>query len=160
MDWYVFIFTVLASTEAFFLVAGIVAAYLVLHRRFKEATYFVLAAVGLVLSTVGLKTLFAIPRPIDALIEATGYAFPSGHASGSMFLALSLCFMARKLPRRRRHVVYVGLALLALLIGASRIQLAVHTPLQVMAGFSLGAFWALAFIWLVEHSRRKEHSLS
>lgn len=87
------------------------------------------------LTEFGLKPLFARPRPpaVYQLYTTSifaSYSFPSGHTTTAFALATLL---ARRSPR---HSLW--LFLLALLIGASRVYLGVHYPLDVIAGIVLG----------------------
>lgn len=101
----------------------------------------------------GLKYLFARPRPTDQrLIAMTGYAFPSGHAMGSvifhgMLLYLIIYYFNHK---KYRNVLLVLGGLLIFLIGISRIYLSVHYPSDVVAGFFIGGSWLLLAIWFWE----------
>jgi undecaprenyl-diphosphatase len=54
--------------------------------------------------------------------------------------------IARLLPRRRAkaYVLLVAFAL-TLAVGASRVYLGVHYPTDVLAGWTLGLAWAVAF---------------
>lgn len=90
-----------------------------------------------------LKLTFGALRPFDllegveSLLPETGYAFPSGHASFFMAIAVSVLFL-------HRRAGYVFL-LFALLIGFSRIAAGVHFPADILGGFALGAlvaYWA------------------
>ena len=101
-------------------------------------------------STTLLKNLFQVTRPLDGLIEASGYAFPSGHASGAMFLGLAICFLSRTLATPLRYSIYTVTILIIFIIGVSRVVYGVHTPLQVLAGFLLGLLWAFIFFKFLE----------
>jgi undecaprenyl-diphosphatase len=126
-------------------VAGLITAILYARRGLAHAAAFLASALALMLTVIALKAVFAIARPDGGLIEVTGYAFPSGHAAGSAFLALALCHLARKANRAVRYGIYAAAFLFAILVGTSRIVYMVHTPFQVLGGFLLGALFALAF---------------
>ena len=88
-----------------------------------------------------LKYLFHTASPFDlffnvhSLFPETGYAFPSGHATFFMALAVALFFSHRK-------VGYLFI-FFALLIGIARIVAGVHFPGDILGGFVLGG--AIAF---------------
>ncbi|MEV7469126.1 phosphatase PAP2 family protein [Streptomyces kronopolitis] len=88
----------------------------------------------------GLMELLARPRPpaADWAGHASGYAFPSGHATTS---ALAAGLLAWGLARRvRPAVARAGWALLALWaagVGLTRVYLAVHWPGDVVGGWLL-----------------------
>ncbi len=137
--------TQVASTEGFIVAAGLITAVLYARHGMKRGAIFLASAAALMLAVIVLKSLFAIARPDGALIEVTGYAFPSGHAAGVAFLALSLSHLVRGASRAVRYGVYAGSLLFALLVGASRVGFMVHTPVQVAAGFLIGALFAYLF---------------
>lgn len=145
-DIYLFLFTVIASSEGFVVATVLICAFLLLNKRKMEAALFCTTSVLLMISVQTLKELFRIPRPSESLIEATGYAFPSGHATGSIFLTLSIIFLTRNTPTVLRYSIWTTAAVLALLIGASRIHLGVHTPTQVLAGYALGFLCMVLFL--------------
>ncbi len=144
-SFFLFAFTTIASTEGFLISCALILVGLLLRKR---ALPFLVATIGVLLSTIVLKELLQVARPVSTLIETTGYAFPSGHASGSLFLALSLCYLSRALPRPLRYGVCAAALMTALVIGLSRLHFGVHTPLQVFAGYVLGAAWAGVYIWM------------
>lgn len=110
--------------------------------RFRRFTY----CAGTVCVALGidfvLKHLIARPRPYHVLAMthtigplASGYSFPSGHATASFALAVAVCFAWPKLK---------GLPLLlALAIGLSRIVVGMHYPSDVLGGAVLGAVVAI-----------------
>ena len=153
MDLYVFVFTIIASTEGFFAIVCALLIYQVLKHRLRQAFLLSTATLGLLLSVNGLKELFKIERPEQMLVEVTGYAFPSGHATGAAFLALIGCYLAKDFRAPIRYLIYVSCVLGALAIGLSRVDLGVHTPLQVLAGFLLGLFWAGAYVLANRYTR-------
>ncbi|OGI71070.1 hypothetical protein A3B84_02930 [Candidatus Nomurabacteria bacterium RIFCSPHIGHO2_02_FULL_35_13] len=83
-----------------------------------------------------LKFLFHTPRPFDlfpkvvSLFSETGYAFPSGHATFFMALAVALFFSHKK-------VGYIFI-FFAFLIGIARIIAGIHFPVDILGGFILG----------------------
>lgn len=145
-DIYLFLFTVIASTGGFVVAAILISTFLIFQRKRMEAVLFGASTILLMIFVQVLKDLFKIPRPPESLIEASGYAFPSGHATGSIFLALSIIFLTRNVSTPQRYIVWAIVLVLALLIGASRIHLGVHTLTQVLAGYALGIFCIVIFL--------------
>jgi undecaprenyl-diphosphatase len=140
--------TAFGSVTGLVLVVGAVLGYLLLSGRVRTAL-FVLASTGtgMVLGKL-LKLAYARPRPtlVPHLVDVTSASFPSGHATDSAIVYLTLAaLLARTLPKRAQRLYIIGAAiLLTLLIGASRVYLGVHWPSDVVAGWTAGAAWALA----------------
>ncbi|MEA3502379.1 MAG: hypothetical protein U9R47_06360, partial [Actinomycetota bacterium] len=65
------------------------AAFLLWKRRWEALTFWVLAMVGSQLLIGPVKTLYARPRPPMALVETTGFSFPSGHAVAGAAVAVA-----------------------------------------------------------------------
>ncbi|MEU9113843.1 phosphatase PAP2 family protein [Streptomyces sp. NPDC048483] len=90
----------------------------------------------------GLMHLLARPRPPTAewAAPAANYAFPSGHATTS---ALAAGLLAWAIAHRARPATtrtwYAVLALWTVAVGATRVYLGVHWPLDVLAGWLLAA---------------------
>lgn len=99
-----------------------------------------------------LKTMFAAPRPESPLIEAHGYAFPSGHASAAAVLAVLAWWYSLRLRRTPLTVfaLVIG-SLWALGMAASRVILQVHSATDVVAGLGYGtavaSFGLLLTLW-------------
>ena len=98
------------------------------------------------------KAFYARARP--DLVPHGSYvysaSFPSGHSALSAATFLTLAVLIASLePRRGTKAMVFVLALgLVAAIGFSRIYLGVHWPSDVLAGWSLGAAWALG-AWTV-----------
>ncbi|PEN12685.1 hypothetical protein CRI94_13375 [Longibacter salinarum] len=116
----------------------------------------VLTGVGVIFA---LKLGFDRPRPdlVPHAMEALSPSFPSGHAATSAVVYLTLGALdAEALPRKRLKVFAMAIALLITIgVGFSRVYLGVHWPTDVLAGWTIGATWALAS-WLLarDFSRR------
>jgi len=153
--------TSLGSTVVLTFVTLAVAGFLALARK-RGAALLVLVSVGggTLLSTL-LKLGFERPRPDLVPHAAAVYtaSFPSGHAMLSAVTYLTLgTLLARIQPRRRLRAYIVAIAvLLTLLVGTSRIYLGVHWPTDVLAGWCLGAAWAMlcwaVALWLQRRGR-------
>lgn len=143
---FLFFFTRVASTEGFLIATLAILMAFVWLKNARSAVALFASTAGLILTLNILKESFKVPRPENALIEATGYAFPSGHAACALFLALIVVFLSRNLSRPVRYLVGTVSLATALAIGASRIAYHVHTPFQVLAGFIVGALFAFLFI--------------
>lgn len=139
--------TSLGSTAVLTLITAAVALYLLMARK-RGAAVFVLAAVGggTLLSNV-LKYAYARPRPdvVAHIVQTTTPSFPSGHAMLTAVTYLTLgALLARTEPDPRLKVYLVSLAVfLTVLVGCSRIYLGVHYPTDVLAGWTVGAAWAV-----------------
>jgi len=140
-----------------FIVASF-AGYLFLSGRRSSAILMLVSATGgLVLNDV-LKIIFDRPRPDLSLssIRVFTSGFPSGHAALSTvayFIMASLLAQSARSALLKRYIMTTA-TLLVLLIGMSRVYLGVHYPTDVLAGWCVGASWAL-ICWLgqkaIEH---------
>lgn len=129
----------------FFVLAA--SGYLWLSRNHR-LTIFLLGSVatGILLSQ-GLKSFFDRARPDLVSQEAAVYtaSFPSGHTLMSTIVYLTLAVLvARTLDRTITRVYVIFLAtFLVISVGLSRVYLGVHWPTDVLAGWAVGAAWAL-----------------
>jgi undecaprenyl-diphosphatase len=93
-------------------------------------------AVELVKSYIGR----ARPDLLEPVIEEHGFSFPSGHATLSMvaYGVLAVLISRSRLSRWVEMLAVIGLGLLVVLIGISRVWLGVHFPTDVIAGWTAG----------------------
>lgn len=143
--------TALGSVAVLTLVILLAFALLASLRRWTEGLLLVAGAGGGLLISQALKRIFERERPDLAYraVEAVNASFPSGHAMLSAVVFLTLGVLAARFSDRRRvKVLAVGAAVLvSLLVGISRVYLGVHWASDVLAGWCVGAAWAMA-CWL------------
>ncbi|SNB61718.1 undecaprenyl-diphosphatase [Arboricoccus pini] len=144
--------TSLGSIAVLCLLTTLVFFYLLLIRRRALALLVAVALGGGLLAMPLLKRGFDRPRPnlVPHMVDVYTQSFPSGHAMLSAIVYLTLgALVARAQKELGTAIFAIGAAiLLTLLIGASRVYLAVHWPSDVLAGWAIGAAWAL-LCWLV-----------
>lgn len=144
--------TALGGITVLTLVTISAMVYLVLRRQRASALFLAVAVLGgQVLSRIA-KAGFARPRPdlVPHGADVTSASFPSGHSMMAAVTYLTLAVMlARQEPAWPIRAFFVVVAaLLAISVGLSRVYLGVHWPSDVLAGWALGAAWAL-LVWLV-----------
>jgi undecaprenyl-diphosphatase len=107
--------------------------------------------------TLALKNWFERPRPdiiVHELYRSTA-SFPSGHATMSALVYLTLAALVVRVIRDRRlkASVLAVAVLLTGLVGVTRVYLGFHWPSDVLAGWALGAAWALGFWTMAQLGR-------
>lgn len=153
--------TALGGYPVLTLVGLLAAGYLALLRRWGNLVLLAMSLAGGAILNSAFKTVFDRPRPdlVAHLVEVQTASLPSGHATGSAVAFLTLgALLAQVQPRQRLKLYIVSAAVgLTLLVGFSRIYLGVHYPTDVLAGWSLGAAWAMgcwSAAWLLERRRQ------
>ena len=153
--------TSLGSTAVLTLITLAVLGYLAIERKFQAALFLVAAIGGGTLVSTLLKLGFDRPRPdlVAHAVDTYTASFPSGHALMSAVTYLTLGALLARIEEHRRVKLYLlGVAVaLTVLIGISRVYLGVHWPTDVLAGWSIGAAWALSCwliaLWLQRHNQ-------
>lgn len=129
-----------------------VAGLLLLERLWLSAAMVVAATASGSFLSGQAKLWVGRPRPelADHLVQVSGLSFPSGHATNSAIVYLTLASLAGQVVRGRRIRAYAfGAAILLVgAIGTSRVYLGVHWPSDVLAGWSAGTAWALMWWWI------------
>ena len=137
-------------------------ALLIRARRRSEAIWFAASIIGASVLNSLLKLWLRRPRPelVPHLEQVSSASFPSGHAmiSAAVYLTLGL-MLGEAWPEGRRPLLTVSVVLV-LLIGMSRVYLGVHWPSDVLAGWSIGAAWALAMLEVNRWSKGRSGPLT
>ncbi len=127
----------------------------------------IVAVSGGTLLSQTMKWAYARPRPelVPHGAEVYTASFPSGHAMMSAIVYLTLgAMLARTQSGQARQGLHPAVAgdLLTVLVGTSRVYLGVHWPTDVLAGWALGALWAivcwLAMLWLQSRGQVEDES--
>ena len=119
---------------------------LALWRRYRRSLVFLnLSLWGAVGINLIAKAFFERVRPelFEQLTPITNSSFPSGHAMGSLALALGGVFVLEQHGGRYKHLWSVLIVVIALLVGVSRSYLQVHYPSDVLAAWALSTAWVL-----------------
>jgi undecaprenyl-diphosphatase len=152
--------TALGSIAVLGVVVLIVGGLFAAVGRTRQAIVLIVASVGAVIWSQGLKMLFDRSRPDDIFhaVEVVNSSFPSGHAMLSASVYLTLGALAWRFSSRLKVRVYALAAAISvtLIVGLSRVFLGVHWPTDVLAGWCVGTAWALG-CWLVEGLWERRH---
>jgi undecaprenyl-diphosphatase len=144
--------TSLGSPSVLALVTIAAVGYLWLDRERGTALFVLLAVAGGAALEIMLKLGFARPRPelVSHLVDVNSFSFPSGHATMATITYLTLGVLLARVQERQRMKLYLlaVATFLAFLVGISRVYLGIHWPTDVLAGWCIGATWALA-CWLI-----------
>ncbi|HEY3814638.1 MAG TPA: phosphatase PAP2 family protein [Caulobacteraceae bacterium] len=146
----------LGSLSVLIFVALVVIGFALVKRRFCAAGMIVVALGGGMGVCQFLKDYFERERPplayrLETVVNAS---FPSGHAMLSAVAYLTLAVLLARVQKQKRLKAYVvAVAVItAGLVGVTRIYLGVHWTTDVLAGWSIGAAWAVtcwfaSFLW-------------
>jgi len=150
--------TLIGTPVGIGILVAIISALLALKKHWRWAAYLVLTtSLGGLLNLL-LKSFFERARPelAEALRDAHGYSFPSGHAMGSTICFSALAYLAlRILPRWRYRSAAIAFACsMILAISASRIYLGVHWISDIAAGIAAGLIWVVTATVAYETVRR------
>ena len=144
--------TALGSFSVMLLLVLAVSGFLWIHREKRLIALLLLSTgTGFALNAL-LKEFFARPRPsvVPHLREVVTPSFPSGHATVSAVVYLTIGVLLFEVVKGRRARLYcLAVAMAATgLVGLSRVYLGVHYPSDVLAGWAIGIGWA-GVCWLV-----------
>ena len=140
----------LGSTSVLTLFTVAASGYLAVTGARHKALLVVSAVILGTAAVSLLKTQFGRVRPPADFAQtvAAGMSFPSGHASMSAIVFLTVAALLAGTRTRALEQTYIlaMATLMTLLVGLSRIVLGVHWATDVAAGWAFGAAWALAWL--------------
>jgi len=141
--------TALGGETALVLIVTIIVGFLAVQRHWLTFWLVVGGTISGSIAVAIAKALIGRARPAltDHLVTVTSASFPSGHAANSAIIYLTIASLMVQIVEERRARIYIliAAALLATAIGFSRVYLGVHWPSDVIAGWSFGTLWALAW---------------
>ena len=145
----------LGSTVVLTLLTVTTVGYLALVSERKSAIFVAVSVItGSALNST-FKLAFGRLRPDPAFSDfvVSGLSFPSGHASMSAIVFLTLGVLVASTRERlseRTYILTIS-TILVFLVGVSRIVLGLHWMSDVLGGWAFGAAWAIG--WLILSSR-------
>ena len=154
-ETFVVLVTGLGDFRTQFCAAGLLLLILLATRQWRHAIFACSTTLGAAIINQSMKHTFARARPEVLAEPLTTYSMPSGHASASFALFMTLAVLAgRGLPVRLRLTWLLLGAIPAASIAMSRVYLGVHWPTDVLAGMLLAFFACAASLALVEKNQR------
>lgn len=127
-------------------IAAFFCVWALLTQKLRVSLPLIGACLSSVLVVELLKRIIDRPRPYASVagvlqrdtLTSGGLGFPSGHSAMAVVLA---CFLATQIPKKYHPLLVLGV----ILIGLSRIYLGMHSPLDVVGGFTIGYLLSVLF---------------
>ncbi|MEX2420427.1 MAG: phosphatase PAP2 family protein [Actinomycetota bacterium] len=135
-------FNILGSGVVTIPLRVLVAAWLVVRRRWRALGAWLLTWAAAEIILAGAKGFYHRERPPGSLVEIVGFSFPSGHAvaGAATAVALVLVLLPTGPARRRWEIAAIAFAFV---MAFSRVYLRAHWLSDVVAGVMLGTGVAL-----------------
>ncbi|WP_223544417.1 bifunctional DedA family/phosphatase PAP2 family protein [Pseudomonas sp. A-B-19] len=151
LDEVAVVFTLIGEFHNMLLFSALLAGLLLITRQWRQAIFAISTLLFTALANTATKLFFARLRPEVLSDPLSSYSMPSGHASGSFALFLTLAVLAgRGQPPRMRLTWLLVASLPAMAIALSRVYLGAHWPTDVMAGTMLAACVCATSLYLVQ----------
>jgi len=139
--------TALGSLTLVVLFSAFTLVVLLVLRDRLGAIQLLAASAGAGILTTVTKNFIERIRPEEAqqLIVVSGFSYPSGHSLSTSALYLTIAIIAGRHVQHSgaKAAIFLAVAAVLLMVGASRVYLGVHYATDVVSGISLGAAWAL-----------------
>ena len=139
--------TALGSITLVILFSAFTLVVLLVLRDRLAALQLLAASAGAGILTIVTKDIIERTRPEQGqqLIVVSGFSYPSGHSVSTSALYLTIAIIAGRYVQHSgaRAAIFLAVATVLVMIGASRVYLGVHYATDVVSGISLGSAWAL-----------------
>lgn len=136
----------LGSSTIATLMVILASGFLILVKRTYQAAVVISCGIGTAILIWVLKPLFGRERPsiVPHLSDVQSLSFPSGHSliASAIYPMLGLLLAMAFKERRLKVYVFASAAVLALVIGFTRVYMGVHYPTDVIGGWMVGLAWA------------------
>lgn len=155
-------FMIITSLGSAYFLIFLALLLLILFRHNRMSIFIALNLACSWLLSVSLKYLFTRARPDMMLIDEIGFSFPSGHATVSFaFYGFLIYLIYLNMEKKQKYIYMLGLSLLIILIGLSRLYFGVHYLSDILGGFLLALAYLIIFI-SIYHSliKKRLNSLS
>ena len=132
--------------------------FLVFKKWYTEAIFLVVNVMTAPILVTILKYVYDRQRPsLTHLVVENGLSFPSGHATASVMLYISLMIICRQRIKQHylKYVPLIIAVVMIVLIGISRIYLGVHYPTDILGGWLLSGSWLLFWFPVYDEVRFK-----
>lgn len=133
-------------------IISITAIILLVFKNKKYGLYTVLNLLIITPANQLLKYIIQRPRPTEyRIINESGFSFPSGHSMVSMAFYGFLIYLVYHNVKNKylKCSLCIGLSMLILTIGLSRIYLGVHYASDVIGGFTLSIAYLILYTKIV-----------
>ncbi|MBV4473827.1 bifunctional DedA family/phosphatase PAP2 family protein [Pseudomonas botevensis] len=151
LDEVAVVLTLIGEFRNMLLFSALLTVLLLVCRQWRQAIFTGATLLCTALANTGTKLFFARVRPEVLTDPLTSYSMPSGHASGSFALFLTLAVLAGRGQPPRMRLTWLLLGCLpALSIALSRVYLGAHWPTDVIAGAMLAACVCAASLWFIQ----------
>jgi undecaprenyl-diphosphatase len=131
------------GTVSLSIITLLIAVYLLYKHYRNYAVLLVSTMLGELVLVEIVKRSIHSPRPLNGIMQETGFSFPSGHTTAAVVFAGLITYLVWQNFKSRNVKLLSGilLVLISLLVGFSRIYLNVHWFSDVLGAYSLGIFW-------------------
>ncbi len=139
--------TALGSITLVVLFSAFTLVVLLVLRNRLGALQLLADSAGAGVLTLVTRNIIERVRPEEAQqsIVVSAFSYPSGHSVSTSALYLTIATIAGHYVQHSgaRAAIFLAVAVVLILVGASRVYLGVHYATDVVSGISLGAAWAL-----------------